>query len=66
MCTPTHEKNILDLLLTTNPDLIHAVNIEPGMSDHLIVVADIDLKAKVNKKKAKDCVSVQEGKYGWR
>ena len=30
---------------------MHTVNIEPGMSDHLIVVADIDLKAKVNTKK---------------
>ena len=60
---PTRKKNILDLLLTTNPDLIHTVNIEPGMSDHRIVVADI---GQGEQEKAKDCVSVQEGKYGWR
>ena len=31
---PTREKNILDLVLTTNENLVHKVDVMNGMSDH--------------------------------
>ena len=38
--------NILELVLTTNPDLIQRTQIREGMSDHDAVITDIDLKIK--------------------
>ena len=40
----TREGNLLDLVFTTNPSLVKASNNTPGISDHDIVVTDIDLK----------------------
>ena len=37
-------KNILDLVLTNNPDMIHATQVVPGISDHDIVLTDLLLK----------------------
>lgn len=37
-------KNILDLVLTNNPDMIHATQVVPGISDHDIVITDLILK----------------------
>jgi hypothetical protein len=34
--TPTRNDNILDLVLSTNPDIIYDLEIHPGMSDHNI------------------------------
>jgi hypothetical protein len=48
---PTREHNILDLVLTTNPDLVRNVQVVDGMSDHKAVICDIDMKAKINRKK---------------
>ena len=48
---PTCENNILDLLFTTNPDLVRSAKVDAGMSDHRVVIAELDLKAKLNKKK---------------
>ena len=45
---PTRLNNILDLLFTTNPDLVDMVEVYPGMSDHSIVTAVINVKAKRN------------------
>jgi hypothetical protein len=47
---PTCLDNILDLLFTTNPDLVEKVNVFPGMSDHGIVTALVNIKAKLVKK----------------
>ena len=47
---PTRGRNILDLM-TTNPSLISNTEVQPGMSDHQIFIADVDLKAKTAKKK---------------
>ena len=47
---PTRHGNILDLLFVTNPDLVKEIHTSPGMSDHDIVIADIDIKAKINRK----------------
>ena len=41
---PTHKGNILDLVLTTNPNLVKNVQVVDGMSDHDAVLVDITLK----------------------
>ncbi|XP_072039179.1 uncharacterized protein [Amphiura filiformis] len=46
---PTRLNNILDLLLTTNPDLVEEIQVFPGMSDHSVVTGVVNVKAKVNK-----------------
>ena len=48
---PTRNGNILDLVLTTNPDLIKSTIICEGMSDHDLVINELDLKMKPPKKK---------------
>ncbi|CAG2231580.1 unnamed protein product [Mytilus edulis] len=48
---PTRGQNILDLLMTTNPGLVSNIEVHPGMSDHQVVIANIDMKAKTSKKK---------------
>ena len=43
---PTRGNNILDLLFTTNPALVEHIEIHPGMSDHNIVITDVNLRAR--------------------
>ena len=47
----TRGKNTLDLLFATCPDLVENVRVQPGISDHDAVEADVLLKARVTKKK---------------
>ena len=48
---PTRLDNTLDLWLTNKqPSLMKQCNSIPGISDHDIVLADSDFKAKINKK----------------
>lgn len=47
---PTRESNILDIVPTTTPDLI-TTSVHDGMSDHQIVISNLDMKAKIVKKK---------------
>ena len=41
---PKRENNLLDLIFTTNPILAKTSTNIPGISDHAIVVTDIDTK----------------------
>lgn len=50
---PTRGDNILDLVLTTSPDLIRSIGIEEGMSDHDIVIVDLNLKVKPQRKRSR-------------
>jgi hypothetical protein len=43
---PTRQHNILELVLTTNPSIIENIFVEDGMSDHKIVITDINIKPK--------------------
>ena len=43
---PTPQNNILDLVLTTHPDLIEGTYVVPGMNDHNAVICDINFKTK--------------------
>ena len=45
---PIRLNNILDLLFTTNSDLVDMVEVYSGMSDHSIVTTVINVKAKRN------------------
>ena len=44
------EDSVLDLTLTTNPDLISDLEIQPGMSDHCAVTYTVNLAVKRQKK----------------
>ncbi len=48
---PTCDKSIL--IFSTNPDLVEKVTVSPGMSDHCIVTANINVTAKLCKKPRK-------------
>ncbi|XP_072044150.1 uncharacterized protein [Amphiura filiformis] len=64
---PTRLNNILDLLLTTNPDLVEQVDVCPGMSDHRIVIAVINVKAKrITKPPRKVFVYTKMNKEGFK
>ncbi|MEW8547660.1 MAG: reverse transcriptase family protein [Candidatus Thiodiazotropha sp.] len=54
---PTRNDNILDLTLTTNPDLISDIEAHPGMSDHYAVTYKVNLTVKRQKKP--DCYIFQ-------
>ena len=49
MTSPTRGQNILDLFLTTNPTLVDNVFITPGLSDHDIVLTQVNVKSEVLK-----------------
>jgi hypothetical protein len=42
---PTRNDNILDQVMTINQDLVNDLQIEPGMSNHEIVIANINIGA---------------------
>ena len=41
---PTRGHNILDLIFTSNPTLMDKISISPGLSDHDIVMAEINAR----------------------
>jgi hypothetical protein len=47
---PTRDQAILDLYCTNRPGLIKSLSTIPGISDHNIIVADSDLRARLAKK----------------
>ena len=58
---PTRENNILDLVCSTNPDLITNLQIYPGMSDHCLVITELNMKAKLAKKKPRQIYLFKRG-----
>ncbi|CAG2236269.1 unnamed protein product [Mytilus edulis] len=52
---PTRGQNTIDLLMTTNPGLVSNIEVHPGMSDHQVVIANIDMKAKHQKRNPDWC-----------
>ena len=44
---PTRGENTLDLFLTSNPTLVNEFQIKPGLADHEVMVATVNLKPKV-------------------
>ena len=50
---PTRGNNILDLVFTTNNNLIENITVEDGISDHQAVIVSITTKVKTAKKPRK-------------
>ena len=50
---PTREENNLDLFFTNYPSLVNSCNVIPGISDHDVVVTDMELKPQYDKPKRK-------------
>ena len=46
---PTRGENVLDLFLTSNHTLFEDIKVSPGIADHNIVVAKVNLKPKMSK-----------------
>ena len=42
--------NILDLLITSSPNFIENIQTVPGISDHLAIIFDVNLKPHIPKK----------------
>ena len=40
---PTRDSNLLDLVFTNNPSLVKTSTSVPGISDHAMIVTDIDI-----------------------
>ena len=47
---PTREHSVLDLFCSNKPGLVKSVNTVPGVSDHDVVVADCDIRARFTRK----------------
>ncbi len=58
---PTRMDNILDLTCTTNPDLVKHVSVHPGMSDHMVVISELDISAKQTKKQPREVLLYKKG-----
>ena len=52
---PTRELNMLDLIFTANPSLLKASKSVPGISDHEMVVTDMDTKPHYQKQQPRKC-----------
>ena len=48
---PTRDNNLLDLVLTNNPSIVKTSSSVPGISDHAMVVTDIDIIPKYIRQK---------------
>ena len=49
MTSPTRGQKILDLFFTTRHTLVDNVSYTPGLSDHGVVLTQVDVKPKVTK-----------------
>ena len=58
---PTRENNILDLIFTTNPDLVKDIQIHPGMSDHEIVMCEMDIQIRLHQKPPRSVYAFSKG-----
>ncbi|KAI8515811.1 hypothetical protein Bbelb_066240 [Branchiostoma belcheri] len=47
---PTRNGNLLDLVLVNNPNIIEKTTVVPGISDHDMVLVDVNLALKQNRK----------------
>lgn len=47
--TPTRERNILDLFVTNRPSLLNRCEVIPGISDHEVVLVDMNIEPHRNR-----------------
>ena len=53
---PTRCGNILDNFLTLNHTLVQTIQFVPGIVDHNIMVADVNVKPQITKQKPQCCL----------
>ena len=58
---PTRLDATLDLLFATNPDLVKNLDVCQGMSDHMILLTDVQVNVKLPKKKARKIYIYRKG-----
>ncbi|XP_063416350.1 uncharacterized protein LOC134697993 [Mytilus trossulus] len=58
---PTREKKILDLVLTTNENLVQKMSITDGMSDHQMIIRTANARPKVIKNKHRKVYQYKKG-----
>lgn len=46
---PSRQTNCLDLLITSNPSKLKSITLAPGLSDHDMIIADMDIQPSINK-----------------
>ncbi|KAI8491877.1 hypothetical protein Bbelb_302500 [Branchiostoma belcheri] len=57
---PTRNGNLLDLVLVNNPNIIEKTKVVPGISDHDMVLVDVNLAPKQNRKPKRKVYTVQK------
>ncbi|XP_071178013.1 uncharacterized protein [Mytilus edulis] len=60
---PTREGNILDLVFVTNPTLVKSSNNVPGISDHDIIITDLETKVHHQKSLPRKCYIYKKAKW---
>ena len=60
---PTRENNNLDLFFTSHPSLVKSVNTIPGISDHDMVVIDIELKPHYKRPKRREIFTYKKANW---
>ena len=58
---PTREKNISALVLTTNENLVHKVDVMNGMSDHQMIITTINARPKIIRNKPRKVYLYKKG-----
>ena len=54
LTSPTRGQKILDLFFTTNPTLVNKISIMPGLSDHDIVLVEVNSHPEIIKQVPRD------------
>ncbi|CAG2231803.1 unnamed protein product [Mytilus edulis] len=60
---PTREGNLLDLVFVTNPTLVKSSNNVPGISDHDIIITDLETKVHHQKSLPRKCYIYKKAKW---
>ncbi len=60
---PTRGTNILDLIFLSNPNIVNRINVAPGLGDHEMVYAELDIQPKRQTTKPREILKF--GKANW-
>ena len=58
---PTRGHHILDLVFTSNPDMVTNLEVQSGMSNHDAIIFDINLKPSLNRKQPRKVFIFKKG-----
>ncbi|CAC5381361.1 unnamed protein product [Mytilus coruscus] len=60
---PTREGNLLEVVFVTNPTLVKSTNNVPGISDHDIIITDLETKVHHQKRQPRKCYIYKKAKW---